>query len=47
VRGRRLACLDGLGADGENAHAPGEYVEVDPLFVQVRRAALLFYRLTR
>jgi len=43
----RLACLDGLGALGENAHAPGEYLEVDPLFVQVRRAALLFYRLTR
>ena len=43
----RLACLDGLGADGENAHAPGEYLDVDPLFVQVRRAALLFYRLTR
>ena len=22
----RLACLDGLGTDGENDHAPGEYV---------------------
>jgi glutamate carboxypeptidase len=43
----RLACLDGLGALGENAHAPGEYLEIDALHVQVRRAALLFYRLTR
>jgi glutamate carboxypeptidase len=43
----RLACLDGLGALGENAHAPGEYLEVDALFGQVRRAALLLYRLTR
>jgi glutamate carboxypeptidase len=43
----RLACLDGLGALGENAHAPGEYLEVDALFGQVRRAALLLYRLSR
>lgn len=43
----RLACLDGLGALGENSHAPGEFVEVDALFVQVRRAALLMHRLAR
>ena len=43
----RLACLDGLGALGANSHAPGEFVEVDALFVQVRRAALLFHRLAR
>ncbi|MCM2312336.1 MAG: M20/M25/M40 family metallo-hydrolase [Steroidobacteraceae bacterium] len=43
----RLACLDGLGALGEKAHAPGEYVEVDAMTVQIRRAALLIHRLTR
>jgi glutamate carboxypeptidase len=43
----RLACLDGLGAIGENSHAPGEYIDVDRLPVQIRRAALLMYRLTR
>ena len=43
----RLACLDGLGATGDNDHAPGEYLEIDSLPAQVRRAALLFYRLTR
>jgi len=43
----RLACLDGLGALGDDAHAPGEYVDIDALYLQIRRAALLFYRLTR
>ena len=43
----RLACLDGLGALGDEAHAPGEYLEIDAMAVQVRRAALLFHRLTR
>ena len=43
----RLACLDGLGADGENDHAPGEYVQLDSLPLQVKRAALLMHRLTR
>ena len=43
----RLACLDGLGAQGDNDHAPGEFLEIDALPVQIRRAALLFYRLTR
>jgi glutamate carboxypeptidase len=43
----RLACLDGLGAMGENDHAPGEYIELDTLPMQVKRAALLMYRLTR
>jgi glutamate carboxypeptidase len=42
----RLACLDGLGGLGDDAHAPGEYLEVDAISVQVRRAALLFHRLT-
>lgn len=42
----RLACLDGLGADGENDHAPGEYVNLETLPLQVKRAALLLHRLT-
>jgi glutamate carboxypeptidase len=43
----RLACLDGLGAVGDHEHAPGEYIELDALPMQVKRAALLMYRLTR
>ena len=43
----RLACLDGLGAMGENDHAPGEYVQTPSLPMLTRRAALLMYRLTR
>lgn len=43
----RLACLDGLGAMGENDHAPGEYLEVATLPMLTQRAALLVYRLTR
>jgi glutamate carboxypeptidase len=43
----RLACLDGLGTDGENDHAPGEYVLLDSLPLQVKRAAILMHRLTR
>lgn len=43
----RLACLDGLGALGAQEHAPGEFVELDALPLQVKRAALLMYRLTR
>jgi glutamate carboxypeptidase len=43
----RLACLDGLGAMGENDHAPGEYVELGKLPMLTQRAALLIYRLTR
>lgn len=41
----RLACLDGLGALGDLDHAPGEYVELDALPLQVRRTALLLHRL--
>ena len=41
----RLACLDGLGALGDLDHAPGEYVELDSLPLQVKRAALLMHRL--
>jgi len=43
----RLVCLDGLGALGDEAHAPDEYLEIDAMAIQVRRAALLFHRLTR
>lgn len=39
--------LDGLGATGGRAHAPGEFVELDTLPRQIKRAALLIYRLTR
>jgi glutamate carboxypeptidase len=42
-----LACLDCLGADGGNEHAPGEYVNLGSLPALTRRAALLIYRLTR
>jgi glutamate carboxypeptidase len=43
----RLACLDGLGSVGDEEHAPGEFVELDRLPLQVKRAALTMYRLTR
>ncbi len=43
----RLECLDGLGAMGDKDHAPGEYLELDSLSLQIQRAALLVYRLTR
>ena len=43
----RLACLDGLGALGDQEHAPGEFLELDALPLQVKRAALLIYRLSR
>ena len=39
--------LDGLGAIGTKAHAPGEYIETGALPQQTKRAALLIYRLTR
>jgi glutamate carboxypeptidase len=39
--------LDGLGALGENEHAPGEYVELEEMAPLAKRAALLIYRLTR
>ena len=39
--------LDGLGATGGKAHAKGEYADLDTLPRQIKRAALLIYRLTR
>ncbi|MEP6923649.1 MAG: M20/M25/M40 family metallo-hydrolase [Pyrinomonadaceae bacterium] len=42
-----LPSMDGLGATGGSAHARGEYAELDTLPTQIKRAALLIYRLTR
>ena len=42
-----LPGLDGLGATGGNAHARGEYADLDTLSRQIKRAAVLIYRLTR
>jgi glutamate carboxypeptidase len=42
-----LPSLDGLGATGGGAHAKGEYADLDTLPRQIKRAALLIYRLTR
>lgn len=42
-----VPCLDGLGARGDHAHAAGEDVDLATLPEQVRRAALLIYRMTR
>jgi glutamate carboxypeptidase len=39
--------LDGLGATGGGAHARGEYADLDTLPRQIKRAAILIYRLTR
>lgn len=42
-----LPGLDGLGATGARAHAKGEYADLETLPRQIKRAALLIYRLTR
>ncbi|HEV7680790.1 MAG TPA: M20/M25/M40 family metallo-hydrolase [Pyrinomonadaceae bacterium] len=42
-----LPGLDGLGATGGGAHAKGEYADLNTLPRQIKRAALLIYRLTR
>jgi glutamate carboxypeptidase len=42
-----LPGLDGLGATGGRAHAKGEYADLDTLPRQIKRAAILIYRLTR
>ena len=42
-----LPALDGIGAGGGNAHAPGEWVDLASLPMLTKRAALLIYRLTR
>ncbi len=38
-------CIDGLGASGRGAHAPGETMNMKEFPVLIQRAALLIYRL--
>jgi glutamate carboxypeptidase len=40
-------CIDGLGASGRGAHAPGETIHLKQLPFLIKRAALTMYRLTR
>lgn len=40
-------CLDGLGASGRGAHAPGEIMNIAEYPKLIKRAAILLYRLTR
>lgn len=42
-----LDCVDGLGASGKGAHAPGETINLKDLTFLTQRAALLIHRLTR
>ncbi|RTL57412.1 MAG: M20 family peptidase [Sphingobacteriales bacterium] len=42
-----LDCLDGLGASGKGAHAPGETINLNEFPKLIKRNALLIYRLTR
>lgn len=42
-----VACLDGLGASGKGAHAPGETMNIKEFPKLVQRTALFIYRLTR
>ncbi|HJV19889.1 MAG TPA: M20/M25/M40 family metallo-hydrolase [Sediminibacterium sp.] len=42
-----LDCLDGLGASGKGAHAPGEVLNVKEFPKLMKRAAVFIYRLTR
>jgi glutamate carboxypeptidase len=42
-----LDAIDGLGASGSGAHAPGETMSLKEFPMLVERAALLIYRLTR
>lgn len=44
---KHLDCLDGLGASGRGAHAPGETINLNEYPKLIKRAALLIYRLTR
>jgi glutamate carboxypeptidase len=43
----RKACLDGLGATGEQEHAPGEWVDLDQMPKMTKRTALLLHRLAK
>lgn len=39
-------CVDGLGASGRGAHAPGETINLKEFPLLIQRAAILIYRLT-
>lgn len=39
--------LSGLGAYGGSSHAPGEWIDLASLPLQIKRTAILLYRLTR
>ena len=40
-------CIDGLGASGRGAHAPGETIHLNDLPFLIKRAALTIYRLSK
>lgn len=42
-----LDCLDGLGASGDGAHAPGETINMKEYPDLIKRSTLFLYRLTR
>lgn len=42
-----VSCIDGLGASGRGAHAPGETINLKQFPYLIQRAALLIYRLTQ
>jgi glutamate carboxypeptidase len=42
-----VSCVDGLGASGKGAHAPGETINLKELPLLIKRSALTMYRLTR
>lgn len=42
-----IPSIDGLGARGQGAHAPGEFVDEKSLNALAKRTAVLIYRLTR
>lgn len=42
-----LPCLDGLGPQGDDAHDPDEWVDLDSMKQQAQRTALLIHRLTQ
>lgn len=42
-----LSCLDGLGASGRGAHAPGELINLAQYPQLIKRASLLIHRLTK
>lgn len=42
-----VACMDGLGAMGKGAHAPGEIIALKDLDKLIQRTAIFIYRLSR